>query len=129
MATIRTFEELAAWKKARELANAIYALTNDTPLAKDFGLRDQLRRASVSVLSNIAEGFERDTTPDFIHFLFMAKGSAGEIRAQLYVALDQNLISKEQFDNASTSARHVSGIIARLITYLKGRKTEGAKGK
>ena len=121
MATVRTFEDLAAWKKARDLANAVYALTNDSPLAKDYGLRDQLRRASVSVLSNIAEGFERDTTPDFIHFLFMAKGSAGEIRAQLYIALDQNLISKEQFDTVSTSARQVSGIISKLITYLKNR--------
>ena len=122
MASIKTFEELAAWKKARELANAVYALTNVTPLAKDFGLRDQLRRASVSVLSNIAEGFERDTTPDFIHFLFMAKGSAGEIRAQLYIALDQNLISKEQFNTVSATARQASGIISKLITYLKNRQ-------
>ena len=122
MASIKTFEELAAWKKARELANAVYALTNDAPLAKDYGLRDQLRRASVSVLSNIAEGFERDTTPDFIHFLFMAKGSAGEIRAQLYIALDQNLISKGQFDTVSAAARQVSGIISKLITYLKNRQ-------
>ncbi len=129
MATVRTFEELAAWKQARELANAVYALSNTTPLAKDFGLRDQLRRAAVSVLSNIAEGFERDTTPDFIHFLFMAKGSAGEIRAQLYIALDQGLITREQFEAVSTTARYVSGIIARLIAYLKGHKAKAPKAK
>lgn len=95
MAGITRFEEIEAWKTARKLTNLIYKLGNQTGFNRDFGLRDQIRRASVSVMSNIAEGFESRTDVQFINFLGMAKASAGEARAQLYVALDQQYIAEE----------------------------------
>ena len=95
MSSAKRFEDLVAWQKARLLANDVYRITREGPLARDFGLRDQMQRAAVSIASNIAEGFERDTIPDFIHFLFIAKGSAGELRTQLYLALDQQLVGKD----------------------------------
>ena len=101
MATIQHFEEIEAWQKARELSRAIYACSQGGKFAKDFGLNDQIRRAAVSVMSNIAEGFERGGTSEFSHFLSMAKaeGSVGEIKAQLYVALDQGYINRDQFNS------------------------------
>ena len=124
MATVTRFEDLAVWRKAKDLANAVYALCRQPPLASDFGLRGQLQRAAVSVMSNIAEGFERETTPDFIHFLFIAKGSAGEVRSQLYLARDQGLVAPDQADSCLALARTVSGTIGNLIGYLKS-KNEG----
>ena len=95
MAGITRFEEIESWKTARQLTKNIYALGNQAGFARDFGLRDQIRRASVSVMSNIAEGFESRTDIQFINFLGMAKASAGEVRAQLYVALDQTYITEQ----------------------------------
>lgn len=95
MARLERFEDLEAWKTARELTNSIYQTTASGDFARDFGLRDQIRRASVSVLSNIAEGFERDGNKEFLQFLSLAKGSCGEVRAQLYIALDQRYIKEE----------------------------------
>ncbi len=89
MPGITQFEDIEAWKTARQLTNAVYAHTNHQGFNRDFGLRDQIRRASVSVMSNIAEGFESRTDVQFINFLGMARASAGEVRAQLYIALDQ----------------------------------------
>lgn len=89
MTGITRFEEIEAWKTSRQLTNAVYEAGNQTGFNRDFGLRDQIRRASVSVMSNIAEGFESRTDVQFINFLGMAKASAGEVRAQIYVALDQ----------------------------------------
>jgi four helix bundle protein len=88
MATLRQFEDIEAWQKARELTRAVYDCSKVGLFSRDFGLRDQMRRASVSVMSNIAEGFERGGKGEFVQFLAMAKGSAGEVEAQLYVALD-----------------------------------------
>jgi four helix bundle protein len=88
MANISKFEEIEAWCKARLLTKEIYAATSQGEFAHDFALRDQIRRASVSIMSNIAEGFERGGNKEFRQFLFMAKGSAGEVRSQLYIALD-----------------------------------------
>ena len=88
MTRIDRFEDIEAWQEARRLVQAIYALTGDGQFVKDFGLRDQIRRASVSIMSNIAEGFERGSDKNFARFLFMAKGSAGEVRSQLYIAAD-----------------------------------------
>ena len=121
MATDRKFEALDAWKRARELANMVYVFAKSGPLARDFGLRDQMQRSAVSVMSNISEGFERDTTPDFIHFLFIAKGSAGELRSQLYLARDQGLIAQDQFDSAMALCRRTSHLLSKLISYLKGK--------
>jgi four helix bundle protein len=93
MAKVKKFEDIQSWKKARDLTKEIYRATLTGSFAKDFGLRDQMRRASVSILSNITEGFERGGDREFLHFLAIAKGSAGELRAQLYVAFDQNYLS------------------------------------
>ena len=96
MASFRTFEEIEAWKKSRELVRAIYQATSLGAFSTDYGLRDQIRRASVSIMSNIAEGFEREGTKEFVQFLSIAKASAGEVRSQLYVALDQGYIGQMQ---------------------------------
>ncbi|HET6271376.1 MAG TPA: four helix bundle protein [Bacteroidota bacterium] len=96
MASFRTFEEIEAWKKSRELVRAIYQATSLGAFSTDYGLRDQIRRASVSIMSNIAEGFEREGTREFVQFLSMAKASAGEVRSQLYVAPDQGYIGQMQ---------------------------------
>ncbi len=86
------FEDLLVWQRARELTRVIYELTQGGAFARDFGLRDQIRRAAVSVMSNIAEGFERGSDTEFGHFLSIAKGSCGEVRCQLYVASDQGYV-------------------------------------
>lgn len=119
MAGITRFEEIEAWKTARRLTNLIYELGNQTGFNRDFGLRDQIRRASVSVMSNIAEGFESRTDVQFINFLGMAKASAGEVRAQLYVALDQKYIAGEQFKEAYSLAESCARQIANFIAYLE----------
>ena len=93
MATFKKFEEIECWKKARELTRRIYEITNKPAFARDFGLKDQIRRASVSVMSNIAEGYDRSGTAEFVHFLATAKGSAAEVRCQLYVAERTRLVA------------------------------------
>jgi four helix bundle protein len=97
----------------------IYAMGNQTGFNRDFGLRDQIRRAAVSVLSNIAEGFESRTDVQFINFLGTARASAGEVRAQLYVALDQKYIADEQFKESYTLAEKCARQIAKFIVYLQ----------
>lgn len=119
MAGITRFEEIEAWKTARQLTNMVYALGNQAGFNRDFGLRDQIRRASVSVMSNVAEGFESRTDVQFINFLGMAKASVGEVRAQLYVALDQNYVTEEQFKEAYASAETCVRQIAKFIAYLE----------
>lgn len=119
MAGIARFEEIEAWKTARQLANLIYRLSEQGSFAKDYGLKDQIRRASVSIMSNIAEGFESRTDTQFINFLGMAKASAGEARAQLYVALDQKYIAEEQFKDAYSMAETCARQIAKFIVYLE----------
>ncbi len=119
MAGIVRFEEIESWKLARELTNMIYALTRLPAFSKDFGLRDQICRASVSVMSNIAEGFESRTDTQFINFLGMARASAGEVRSQLYIALDQKYITPEQFKSAFDLAEKCAQKIAGFISYLE----------
>lgn len=94
MATFTTFEEIGAWQKARHLTKEIYKVSSSGACGRDYDLRNQIRRAAVSIMSNIAEGFERSGTGEFNQFLATAKGSAGEIRSQLYVALDQSYLSR-----------------------------------
>jgi four helix bundle protein len=118
MGTIRQFEDIAAWQTARLLTRLVYRLSSQGAFGRDFGLRDQMRRAAVSVMSNIAEGFESRTQPLFIEFLGRAKGSAGELRAQSYVALDAEYISQQQFDELFDLADKCSRQISRFMQYL-----------
>ena len=119
MAGITRFEEIEAWKTARQLTNSIYKVSEQGVFAKDFGLKDQIRRASVSAMSNIAEGFESRTDTQFINYLGHAKGSSGEVRSQLYVALDLKYISQAEFAEAYEFADKASRQISRFIEYLK----------
>ena len=127
MAKVKKFEEIQSWKKARSLTKEIYRATLTGSFARDFGLKDQMRRASVSILSNIAEGFERGGDKEFLQFLAVAKGSAGELRAQLYVAFDQQYVSVEKFDFLITEVTEVSQLISGFIKYLKESDLRGSK--
>ena len=129
MSTFQTFEEIEAWQKARALTRRIYEVSDIGAFARDFGLRDQMRRACVSIVSNIAEGFERSGTGEFVQFLSAAKGSSGEVRAQLYVALDQNYIDQATFRELNQEATQVSRMISGLMAYLKESGIKGTKYK
>jgi len=129
MAKVKKFEDIQSWKKARSLTKEIYEVTLTGPFGTDFGLRDQIRRATVSILSNIAEGFERGGDKEFLHFLSIAKGSAGELRAQLYVALDQKYISAKVFDALTTEATEISQLLSGFMRYLKRSDLRGNKLK
>ncbi|MEB2333971.1 MAG: four helix bundle protein [Anaerolineaceae bacterium] len=119
MATAKRFEELEVWQRAKELTNLIYKYSSEGTFARDFGLRDQMRRAAVSIMSNIAEGFESSTQSIFIQYLGRAKGSAGEVRAQLYIAKDQGYISDEDLNSLFSIAEICSKQLARFIQYLE----------
>lgn len=127
MANIEKFEDIEAWQKARELTQEIYRITNQGSFAKDFGLRDQIRRAAVSVMSNIAEGFGRGGNKEFIQFLSTAKGSASEVQAQLYVALDAEYITKERFQQLYDLAQSSGKLIGGFIRYLQKSDHKGVK--
>ncbi len=121
MAAITRFEEIEAWKNACQLAKRVYELTGQGSFARDFGLRDQIRGAAVRVMSNIAEGFESRTQGLFIDFLGRAKGSVGEIRSQLCVALDQGYISQAQFDELYGLADKAGRQVYRFMRYLQSQ--------
>ena len=120
MANIKQFEDIEAWKKGRALAKGIYTVTAEGAFAKDYGLKDQIRRAAVSVISNVAEGFSRQTDKEFVQFLHIAKGSASEVQSQLYIALDLGYISQEEFSKLYNQADEVAKLISGFIRYLKG---------
>ncbi|WP_420456006.1 four helix bundle protein [Rubrivirga sp.] len=119
MPTFRTFEEIVAWQKARALTAEVYALSRSGAFRRDFGLRDQICRAAVSVMSNVAEGFERGSRPEFARFLRIARGSAGEVRSQLYVALDADYIDQQTFDRLAEATREITHMLNRLIRHLE----------
>ena len=121
MGTIRRFEEIEGWQTARELTKVIYRVSSQGAFARDFGLRDQIRRAAVSIMSNIAEGFESRTQALFVEFLGRAKGSAGELRSQLYVALDADHIDRALFEQLFSHAQKCSGQINRFMAYLSAQ--------
>ena len=121
------FEELHIYQRARELTNAVYELTWAPGFAPDRGLVDQIRRAGVSVLSNIAEGFERGSTTEFIQFLYVAKGSCGEVRAQLQIANDQGYIGAADHTRLHDLACLISGMISNFIAHLQGSNYAGEK--
>jgi four helix bundle protein len=129
MSTFQSFEEIEAWQKARELTKQVYEVSDQGAFSRDFGLRDQMRRAAVSILSNIAEGFERSGTGEFVQFLSAAKGSAGEVRAQRYVALDRHYIDAGTFKELSDLATQISRMISGLMSYLKQSGIRGTKYK
>lgn len=127
--TVRTFEDLEIWEHARDLANRIYKLSKSDKFSRDFGLRDQIRRAAVSILSNIAEGYERGGNQEFIQFLSIAKGSCGEVRCQLYLACDQDYISKTDCDEITDFCKKLSIMVHNFIEYLKQSPYKGNKFK
>jgi four helix bundle protein len=127
MAKIECFEDIEAWQTSRELVKTVYDLTRTAEFSRDFGLRDQIQRASVSVMSNIAEGFERGSNKEFVQFLYIAKGSVGEVRSQLYAALDIGYVNQPVFEAASEKARLLSRKIASFINYLNNSPLKNAK--
>ena len=119
---VEKFEDLEVWQFSRELVVEIYKITTTENFKRDFGLSNQIQRASVSVLSNIAEGFEYGSDKEFVRFLNIAKGSIGEVRAQLYVAFDLFYINKDQFEKLRNKSKNISKMLSNLIKYLKGEK-------
>jgi len=128
MSSIEGFEDLIAWQKARLLTKAIYQSTRQAGFAKDYGLSSQIQRAAVSVMSNIAEGFERKGSAEFHHFLSTAKASSAELRSQLYIAFDVGYLSQEDFNRLLTQATEVSRILGGLRASIQ-RKRDQQKSK
>ena len=118
MGKFNSFEEINSWHKARLFNKRIYEITDKEVFKKDYDLSRQIRRASISISSNIAEGFERNTDKEFIYFLYIAKASAGEVRSQLYLALDLNYITKIKFDELFENVSDISKLISGFIKYL-----------
>jgi four helix bundle protein len=126
---IEKFEEIVAWQKARELTREVYTSAKTGTFAKDFGLRDQIQRAAVSSMANIAEGFDRGGDKEFIQFLSNAKGSCGEVRSHLYVARDQEYVSEVKFGELYGKADEVGRLIGGFMAYLKTSGLRGYKFK
>jgi four helix bundle protein len=129
MSKIQKFEDVLAWQKARELTREIYTHAKAGLFAKDFGLRDQIQRAAVSIMGNVAEGFDRGGDKEFIQFLSISKGSCGEVKSHLYVALDQQYVNSTQFDRLYKSADEVGRLLAGFMAYLKQSDLRGRKFK
>lgn len=121
---VERFEDLIAWQKARQLASDIYRITSHGEFAKDFGLRDQIRRAAVSVMSNIAEGFDRGSRSEFHQFLVIAKASCAEVRSQLYVAQDVGYSNQENFNTANSNTSELSRIIGGLRAAVQRQRDQ-----
>ncbi len=119
MAAIEKFEDIKAWQEARELLKSIYEITSKGNFSKDWELKNQIRRSAVSVMSNIAEGFDRSSDKEFIQFLRIATGSCSELKSQLYAALDQKYIINELFSKIYQKATEVTKLINGFIRYLK----------
>ncbi len=117
----RSFEDIEAWKRGCRLAVTVYEMSQEGTLAKDFGLRDQIRRAAVSIPSNIAEGFERESKAEFKRYLLIAKGSCGELRTQLFIAKAINAIEKQRCDELINECTEISSMLSGLIHHLKTR--------
>jgi four helix bundle protein len=129
MATIRRFEDIEAWQRARELTQAAYRMSRDGAFARDFVLRDQIRGAAVSIMGNIAEGYERGGDKEFLQFLSVVKGSCGELRSHLCVALDQGYIGPPEHRRVCDRAAEVGRLISGLMKYLRGSPLKGSKYK
>ncbi|HMP71812.1 MAG TPA: four helix bundle protein [Kiritimatiellia bacterium] len=116
---VQKFEELDCWQVARELTREVYSLTAGDACRRDFGFVDQFRRASVSIMNNVAEGFERGSDKDFVKFLYIARASAGEVRSMTYVGLDQNYLSESDFQKLQDLCRRSSALCWGLIKSKK----------
>lgn len=127
MSKISRFEELEVWQKARELSKIIHGISSNGSFSKDFSLKDQINRSAGSVMDNVAEGFERGGNKEFIQFLSIAKGSAGEVRSQLYRALDKTYIEKSEFETLLAKSLEISNQLSGFITYLKNSEFRGEK--
>ena len=119
---IGKFEDFIAWQKTRQLSRKIYQATNLPGFSGDFGLKDQIRRSAVSIMSNIAEGFERGLAAELHQFLSIAKASCAELRSQLYVAFDANYLSQSQFPELMSTATEVGQVIGGLRVAVEKRK-------
>jgi four helix bundle protein len=120
---IERFEDFIAWQKARELTREIYKVTNLDRCARDFGMKDQIRRSAVSIMSNIAEGFERGRASEFHQFLSIAKGSCAEVRSELYVALDAEYLTQQQFIRLMADAVETGLVLGGLRVSVERRKS------
>jgi four helix bundle protein len=129
MATFKRFEEIEVWRSARDLTKQVYALTNQTAFTRDRSLRDQIRRASVSIMANIAEGFCRGGNKEFVQFLAIAKGSVAESQCHLYVALDQGYITQEQFRDTYHKLDRIAAALHSFMVYLRQSPISGIKFK
>lgn len=129
IATIKRFEDIHSWQKARILSKEIYTITKIGEFSKDYDLKNQIRKASESVMDNIAEGFERGGKGEFVQFLGITKGSSGEVRSQLYRALDQGYIDKKMFNTLYSLSDEISKLIKGMITYLNSTVIKGQKYK
>jgi len=129
VATIRKFEDIDSWKQARQLARMIYACSDKGRFTRDFGLKNQIRRAAVSIMSNIAEGFGRGGNKEFIQFLSTARGSVSEVQSQLYVALDAGYITTDEFEELYSQSTTTINTISGFIRYLCNSSLKGTKYK
>ena len=125
--TVRYFEDLEIWKEGRRLTGEVYRLTKTAKFARDFDLAGQIRRAAISVMSNIAEGFERGGNQEFIQFLYIAKGSCGEVRSQVYIAYDQGYLIQVDADKLIDSLKRLSIMINNFIAYIQRSGMRGKK--
>ena len=119
---IKNFEDIEAWKEARNLNKLVYQISRKDPFRRDFGLTSQIQRASISVMANIAEGFDRQSDKEFIQYLSIASSSASEIQSHLYAALDLAYIKEEEFKNLHEQTKKVKKLINGFIAYLKRKK-------
>ena len=127
MSTIKRFEEIISWKEARVLNRVIRELIREKRFQRNFGLVSQIERSAGSIMDNIAEGFERGGNREFIQFLYISKGSCGELRSQIYIALDDGYINNEEFNLITNYCIKISNLIFKLIEYLKKSELKGQK--
>ena len=129
MASIKSFEDLEIWKEGRKINREVYRLTKSNSFSKDYALKDQIRRASISISVNIVEGFERDARREMVYFLSISKGSAGEVLCLLYLALDEKYITQKEFDKIYVMIRIQMQKTIRFIQYLQNSNIKGLRDK
>ena len=127
MSTIKRFEDILSWQEARALNKIVNRMIRENRLGNNFGLINQISKSAGSIMDNIAEGFERGGNKEFIQFLFIARGSCGELRSQAYRAVDENYITKKEFEDIYIQCSKVSRLIFSFISYLKNTEKKGLK--